>query len=127
MAEFVLNRNHRLRTMAGHTIHFEKGVPTYVPPAIVREVIAIGGERIDAGQGAEFEESSTAIKEPVGDEREQLIFECFADMIERGAREDFTAQGVPHTKALKETLGFTVSNKERDALWFKYTTRDAEK
>ena len=38
----VLNRNYVLTTTKGHSVAFEKGKPTHVPPAIYQEALAIG-------------------------------------------------------------------------------------
>ena len=44
MPDFVLNRNYALRSLTGHSINFVKGKPCYVPPAVVKEAVAIGAE-----------------------------------------------------------------------------------
>jgi len=126
MAEFVLNRKFVLRSLTGHTVAFEKGVPVFVPDAIIKEVIAIGGERIDAKQDEGFEEAKKKLEDPTGDERKAQVFKVFDEILATNSREDFTAQGAPHIKAIKERVGFTVDNKERDLLWAEYRIKKAE-
>ena len=117
LPKLTLNRDYVLATTKGHTIAFKKGVPTFVPAPVIHEVVAIGGERIDAAQGEGFEEPPVKKDDPTGQERKDLIFACFEDMVVRNVRDEFTAQSAPHVKALKHYLGFTVDNKERDLLW----------
>ena len=50
----VLNRNYVLTTTKGHSVAFEKGKPTHVPPAIYQEALAIGAippDGADRGAG----------------------------------------------------------------------------
>lgn len=120
MAEFVLNRNKTIIGLSGHSVIFEKGIPTYVPEQLVQQVISIGAERVDAAQGESFTETPPKAEDPQGEERQSLIYLCFEELIRDNKREEFTASGAPHSKALKQHLGFTVDNKERDLLWAKY-------
>ncbi len=126
MAEYVLNRTYVLRSLSGHSVAFEKGVPTFVPNACIREVEAIGGERIDAKNGEGLDEPAQK-QEPQGEEREQLILEAFKEIVAKNARDEFTAQGAPHVRALKTLLGFEVDNKERDKVWKKYQAEEGSK
>lgn len=127
MAEFVLNRNHTVVSLTGFNIRFDKGIPTTVPPSCFAEVMAIGAERIDAAQDAGFAEDVAAKEEPQGLEREAQVFECFESLIKTNKREDFTASGAPHIKAIKAVVGYTVDNKERDLLWAKYKVVEGAK
>ena len=50
-------------------------VPKAELKQLIREVIALGAERLDDEQGASFEEEDTRpAGEPVGEERESLVF-----------------------------------------------------
>ena len=123
MAEFVLNRNYIIRSLSGHTVQFVKGIPTVVPTPCIAEALAIGAERIDAPQdeGVEGDNGAPQITaDPSGDERKQIVFKCFDNLVVQNRREDFTAQGVPHVKAIKAAVNFAVENKERDTLWAEY-------
>jgi len=126
MPEFVLNRNYTLRSLAGHSVTFAKGIPTFVPPVMVREVISIGAERVDDEQGAGFENEPVVKVDPQGVDRKDAVFKCFATLMAKNGREDFTASGAPHIKAIRTEVGFTVDNKERDKLWEEYRQREAE-
>lgn len=114
---FVLNRNRVVASVHGHAIRFEKGVPTHVPPECYQEIIAIGGV------------PETEIEEPVVPENtrpsdpfamKKAVFKVFEDIKLRNQREDFTAGGLPHPKALERELGWKVDAKERDALWAEF-------
>ena len=120
MAEFVLNRNHTVISVMGFTIRFEKGIPTVVPKICIPEVLAIGAERVDAPQGSGLDEAPPPPEDPTGYERLQLLHACFDEIVAGNKREDFTAQGVPHVRAIKLMVGFTVDNKERDKVWADY-------
>lgn len=120
MAQFVLNRNHTVISVAGFNIQFVKGIPTTVPAVCIQEVLAIGAERIDAPQDDGMGEAPQAAADPIGQERIDSLYTCFDELVATNKREDFTAQGVPHVKAIKATVGFTVDNKERDKVWADY-------
>jgi len=124
MPEFVLNRDYKLRSLTGHTISFEKGVPINIPQILVKEVVAIGaeatGERPDV-LGPEV----VAVVQPTGQDRAEAFFTAFEILIERNGRNDFTAQGSPHVKELSKLLGFDTDNKERDAMWQQYRENKA--
>lgn len=126
MAEFVLNRNATIISKLGFTIHFDKGIPASVPNICIPEVLAIGAERVDAPQDAGMEDAKVVAADPIGAEREALLFACFDDIVATNKREDFTAQGVPHVKAIKVMLGFTVDNKERDKAWADYRIKKGQ-
>ena len=126
MGQFVLNRNLTIRSLTGHSVAFQKGVPTYVPREMYREVISVGAERVDGDQAEGMSEPSAPPPEPTGAEREELVFEAFNEIVNKNAREDFTAQGAPHVKAIRTLVGFAVDNKERDTLWAKYRIAKAE-
>ena len=126
MPEFVLNRNYTLRSLTGHSVQFKKGVPTFVPPGTMREVVSLGAERVDGPTEPAVDDDTVKLPtEPTGEDRAKLILDLFTKLIERNAREDFTAQGAPHVKAIKEHLNFKVDNKERDLLWARYQTEAA--
>lgn len=126
MAEFKLNRNLTIRSVTGHTVRFEKGVPTFVPPALIPEAVAVGAERLDMVQEPLAGDPVEDKPEPQGQEREELVFEGFRELMKRNERGDFTAQGMPKTSALGELLGFVPDGKERDVLWAKFMEQEAE-
>lgn len=119
--KFVFPRDKTIASVYGHTIHFRKGEPTYVPPEMYREVIAVGGVAdeevdLDAPKG-------DGPQEPVlPAERKAAVFKAFEALVLRGKRDDFTAGGQPHPKALARELGWAIQNKERDLLWLDFQT-----
>lgn len=125
MPEFVLNRNHTMRSLYGHIINFKKGEPVYVPPVCAREAASIGAEAI--GEKVDplgDEEVAAAPMSP--DEREANILAAFAMMQERNERDDFTANGAPAKSALVKLLGFDVDKKEYEPLWKSFRISQAE-
>ena len=74
MPLYILNRDHVHRSIHGHSIGFEKGVPVHVPPGpIEREVIAIGAEPVD-GEGPEMG-TAPQPEALTQEEREAMIME----------------------------------------------------
>lgn len=125
MPEFKLNRTlTHISKDTGLVIHFEKGVPRPVHVALIREVIALGAERLDDEQGASFEEEDTRpAGEPVGEERESLVFTAFEELVEKNSSKDFMASGVPKPAAVKSILGFQPENAEITKLWMLFQAR----
>lgn len=120
MPNFVLNRNHTLRTTLGHIIDFKKGAATYVPPACVKAAVAIGAVCPDEEINVLDPEKAPPI--PLApEERESQIIAAFKLLEERAQRGDFNAAGAPTKTALVKILDFEVEKKEIDALWTGYT------
>ena len=122
MPDFLLNRTYNL-VGKGHNIRFTKGVPTHVPPELLREALSIGAEPVDGkidvlGPEAVPEEQLTAA------DREALFFAAFDDLIKSNNRDDFGGDGKPSMPALKAKLSFSFDRKERDVALQKY--RDAK-
>lgn len=122
MPDFVLNRNHTLRTTFGHIVNFVKGVPTYVPPIIAKEALLIGAEPCDGNLGVEILEPETAPppEPPTGAEREKQVWMAFDRICERNERESFTAQGVPTQDSVEKVAGFKITRKEQQTFWQTY-------
>jgi hypothetical protein len=123
--KFVFNRARTVSSKYGHVIFFDKGVPTHVPPEMYQEVLAVGGNPeseidLDPPKPDGPEEPT----DPVA--REAALFSAFESLSLRGKREDFTAGGQPHQKALAKELGWEVSSKERDLMWVKFKTQTEE-
>jgi hypothetical protein len=119
MPEFVLNRNHSMRSLYGHIIDFKKGQPTYVPPICAREAASIGAECVD-GKVDPLGPEAEIVAPMSPDERQENILAAFKLLEERNGRSDFTGNGVPATPALEKILGFDVDKKEINPLWAAY-------
>jgi hypothetical protein len=117
--KFVFPRDRVVASVYGHVIQFKKGEPTHVPPEMYREVVAVGGvpeEELDLDKP-----KGDGPQEPVDPvERKKAIMGAFEALVLRGKREDFTAGGQPHRKALTRELGWQVMDKERDPLWIEF-------
>lgn len=124
--KFTMSRDRTVNSVLGHTIFFPKGVPTYVPPEMHREVLALGAdcEELDASEELAEPtppEAPEAPSDPT--ERKKALFEAFDRMVLRNRRGDFTAGGQPHIKVLSKELGWPVGDKERDLEWVEFLTK----
>lgn len=113
--KYISTKNIVISSVFGSSVEFLKGVPTYAPPAMHDEIIA-------AGVRAESELPEAAPVEGVveprtKDERLAAIYGAFKKITLRNTRDDFTANGTPHATAVARELGWSLSNKERDAAW----------
>ena len=123
--KFVMQRNRTVSSVLGHSVEFKKGEPTHVPPELYAEVMAVGAipeEELDLDPKSA--DKTTEPNDPI--EREAMLFMAFDTIALRGKREDFTAGGQPHPKALESELGWKVSNKERDIAWVKFKNQAPE-
>lgn len=117
MAEYVLNRNYTHRSTMGHSVAFVKGVPTFVPSLIEREVVAIGAERVD-GDNPDVLDPEKVVAPPMApDERAAQIRLAFELLTEKNDSKDFTGAGVPTVKAVEKIVGFDVDRNEVIELW----------
>ena len=116
--KFTMFRNRTLCSTSGLAIEFVKGVPTEVPASMHEEVLSAGGV---PESELDLDPKTKDNDEPVDPaERQKALFAAFETMLLRSKREDFTASGAPHGKALAVLLGWTVGNKERDTAWQAY-------
>lgn len=121
----VLNRNYVLTTTKGHSVAFEKGVPTHVPPAIYQEALTIGAIPPD-GEDPHVEDvvkTDNAPSDPA--ERAPLILAAIEKLVVENARENFTAAGSPTVDAVTKTVGFKVQSKEIATVWQQYHDKQA--
>jgi len=123
MSEFVLNRNFTLISKSGHAVRFEKDQPTWVPPEVRKEAIAIGAQPLD-GDTTVLEPEKVVVEFTAEERREQLI-KAFKALQERNHRGDFTGQGQPAIPALKKLVEFDPEKKEVETLWVAYREEQA--
>lgn len=122
--EYIAPRDMTVVSTSGRSVILKKGVPTYCPPQMHKDLISVGvvpakdipDPVVDSGPG-----------EPVmREDREKALITAFEKIILRGKREDFTASGVPHNAVLIRELGWsTITVKERDAAWLKFSLEHA--
>jgi len=118
---FVMARDRVVVSLVGRAVEFKKGVPTHVPPEMWKEVMEAGAvpeEEIPEPVAKPSNEPTTP------HERHAALMEVFATMAADNKREEFTAAGTPHLKALASRLGWTVDARERDASWNDYLKRE---
>lgn len=119
MANFVLNRDYTLRSLSGLSVRFVKGEPVFVPQPLEKEAVAIGATCID-GEIDVLGEPVEEVVEPAGEERTLKLFDAFKTLSERNDREDFTAQGMPATRAVQALVGFKPDRAEISLAWDEY-------
>jgi hypothetical protein len=124
MPEYVLNRNYVLRTTKGHTISFVKGEPSWVPPIIEKDAIAIGAERADGGATDPLGPEKEAVKTISGEELKTQMFTAFELIVEKNDAKDFTGQGIPSVKAVERILGFDVDRSDVVQAWTEFKVKD---
>jgi len=121
---YIAPRKMFVSSTCGRSGWFLKGVPTYAPPMMHKDLIALG-----IVPETEIDEPETVEKkEPVVPaERETALMAAFDKIVQRGRREDFMANGAPHSKVIALELGWgEIHNKERDAAWKKWTLLQTE-
>ncbi len=124
MAKFVLNRNLQVRSTSGYSVVFEKGVETNVPNVMIAEVIALGAERVDAGQSAHVKEENK-FTAPQGEDRVKDIRAAIEATVEQNTPADFTASGVPKLAVISKLVGYSVDKVELADAWQAYQDEQA--
>jgi len=125
MAFFTLHRAFTLRTTKGHSIRFEKGKRTWVPPLCHEDVVSIGAVPDDAEEGDVLPPDKAPIVDLTPEQRELALFDAFEKLLARNDRGDFTASNQPHCKKLGAIVDFEVSIPERDEAWRKFRVQRA--
>lgn len=125
MPEYVLQRNHTHRSTLG-VISFTKGEPAWVPPIMEKEIIAIGGERVD-GDKPDVLDPEKVEEVPLSfQDRRTAIFAAFELISERNESKDFTGAGVPTVKSVEKITEFDVDRNELVEFWGEYRAEKAE-
>lgn len=125
MPLYTLNRNYTHRSTSG-VISFQKGEPAFVPPYMEKEIIAIGGDRVD-GDTPDVLDPEKVLPPPLShQEREDELYGAFALLIDRNDSKDFTGAGTPTIKAVEKIIGFDVDKVEIADMWAKYKLAKAE-
>ena len=125
--KMVLGRTYTLATTKGHRIHFPKDVPVHVPEICVSDAVAIGARAAD---GKDVDVIGEEKKSNDGPQdvalREKEIIAAIELLVERNARKDFTAAGLPAIDALARVLGYEITASERARIWQIMNDRKAE-
>lgn len=119
MPNFVLNRTHVLAAL-GHRIRFEKGQPTWVPPALVTMAASIGAECADGPVDPLGDEEAAAPLALTADERQKELIAAISIICERNSTGDFGGDGRPTLDALHKIVDFATSKKELGVAWTTY-------
>ena len=115
---YIASRNMTVSSTSGRSQTFKKGEPTFAPPQMHAELIALG---IVPEDDIEEDDTDTGPKEPtLAPEREEALFKAYEAMVLKGKREEFTGVGTPHLAAITTYLGWSVAAKERDTTWAKF-------
>lgn len=121
MAFFTLHRDYRLISALGHSIQFKKDEPVYVPPALHKDVQAIGAVPVEGDVESILGEEKEVKPEVAQEERHRQLLDAFKVLQDRNQRGDFTGQGIPSVKALKTIItDFEPAKAEVENLWHLY-------
>ena len=104
MPLYTLHRNYLHRSTLG-VISFVKDEETMVPPYLEREIIAIGGQRVEGANPSVLDEEQAAPIPLSFVERRDEIFAAFKLIVEGNESKDFTGAGVPTVAAVKKLVG----------------------
>jgi len=112
-------RNVTLRSDLGHVIHFPKGKPVYVPPAVRAQAVELACLPVNGEMP--FEQEVEEEPELQGDPRIKRLDEAVAMLATINDSKDFTSAGVPQIPALmREAKLVRVTASERDEAWMRY-------
>ena len=125
MPNYVLHRNYTHRSTLG-VVSFVKGEPTWVTPIMEKEIVAIGGERVDGDKVDVLEPEKAEVVPLSFQERRDGIFTAFQLISERNEAKDFTGAGVPTVKAVEKITDFDVDRNEVVELWGEFKAEKAE-
>lgn len=122
MPQMVMNRNWTVRTLTGHTIAFEKGKKTHVPPdfKVIEECRRFGAEFVDEKDDIVPSDGPVVTPLPrTPAERRAKILQLFAEMKDNQSehRNHFTAAGRPAVRYVNTALGFDIGAPEIEDLW----------
>jgi hypothetical protein len=120
---YIAPRKMTVSSKSGRSAEFEKGVPTYAPPQMHAELIALG--IVPEEEIPEPEDDGTPKAPTIPGEREAAVYAVFEKLILRAKRGDFAGTGAPHAAVLAKELGWDLDAKERDVLWQKFQTDKA--
>jgi len=113
-----LNRDHLHVSLTGLSVLFKADVPTFVPPRLVKEVIALGGVAADEDKAAEAIALAEIDRAKVEmDARRPAIVAAVEKMLERNQRGDFTAGARPNINVLNKETGLMVTTQELEPIW----------
>ena len=119
MPLYTLHRNYLHSSTLG-VISFVKGEETMVPPLLEREIIAIGGRRVEGDNPDVLDAEKTAPIPLSFDERRDEIFAAFKLLVESNESKDFTGAGVPTVSAVKKLTGLDADRAEVIELWSEF-------
>ena len=121
--DYIAPRNMTVSSKSGRSVEFVKGKPTFAPPVMHAELIALG--IVPTEEIPEPEDDGTPVAPTAPDERQAAIYAAFEKIILRGGRKDFAGTGAPHTAVVAKELGWDIDAKERDLFWQKFQTDKA--
>lgn len=118
MPEMVLQRNHVVRSLNGSSAAFKAGVPTFVPPQLVPEAVAVGAVFVDGQTPNVLPPEEVAPVAPVSPEARKEAYEkAFVVLVKRNERFDFTGTGIPTAKAVEKLISWEPNPKELKQYW----------
>lgn len=120
MPEMVSIRKFNLSTTTGHMIHFEAGVPKFVPDEVVPHAMQAGCVPANAVDQAIFDSVSKAKVQVAGELRQSLLNVAIDEMVRENTPRKFDGSGTPKPEELSKRLGFEVFKEETRVAFQKY-------
>ena len=120
---YIAPRNMTVSSKSGRSVEFVKGEPTFAPPVMHAELIAVG--IVPTEEIPEPEDDGTPVAPTVPEERQAAVYAAFEKIVLRGGRKDFAGTGAPHAAVVSKELGWDIDGKERDLFWQKFQTDKA--
>lgn len=114
--KLVMNRNITITGTSGHSIRYEKGVPTHTPPPLIELVMSKGGVPAD-GESLPEEEVQAPPPPPVGMGRKAQLFQIFDELVAENSRDKFSAGGVPKIGVVRDQFGHELDVREMKDAW----------
>ena len=114
----TLNRNHTLIHKSGLSVTFQKDKPTYIPPRMVADAVALGAEpnTSDVAEVAKTMQEVEATR-AANAGRAKTIEDAVRKMLARNQRGDFTAGGRPNLRVLFQLTDLQVTQDELEPIW----------
>lgn len=124
----------RAATLSGHIVKLDPGVETELPAALATLALGYGAHLVDEESPVDAPSlpdpviSPTNVEVPhvvvpahVETDHEKLV-KIMKDMIARGSKEEFRADGQPKNAILNRLFGKAVTEELRDVAWKEATT-----
>jgi hypothetical protein len=120
MPEMISIRKFDLATTLGHMIHFNAGVPVFVPDEVVPQAMGAGCVPVSDVDKSVFDSIQRAKVQFTGDLRSSLLHLMLDEIVRRNNAKDFDGSGTPKHEVLSQKLHFEVFKDETQKAFQSY-------